>query len=59
MSIQRFMIDIETLGTKPDSIILSIGCAAFNTNRIGDFGIGVPPSIFRLQTQKKRLNIEL
>ena len=35
MSVQRFMVDIETLGVKPDSILLSIVCASFNTNRIG------------------------
>lgn len=35
MTMQRFMVDIEALGTEPDSIILSIGCVAFNLNRIG------------------------
>jgi hypothetical protein len=39
MSVQRFMVDIETLGTKPNSIILSIGCASFNTNRIGPVAV--------------------
>jgi exodeoxyribonuclease VIII len=30
MSFQNFMLDIETLGTDPDAVILSIGCAAFD-----------------------------
>ena len=35
MTIQRFMIDIEAMGTEPDSIVLSIGCVAFNLQKIG------------------------
>lgn len=35
MTIQRFMVDIETLGTSTDSMISTIGCATFGLNSIG------------------------
>lgn len=35
MTIQRFMVDIETLATSTDAVISTIGCAAFNLNSIG------------------------
>lgn len=35
MSVQRFMVDIETLGTSTDSVISTIGCATFSLNKIG------------------------
>lgn len=35
MSIQRFMVDIETLGTSTDAMISTIGCATFSLNSIG------------------------
>lgn len=35
MSLQRFMVDIETLGRDTDAVISTIGCVAFSLNKIG------------------------
>lgn len=35
MSIQRFMVDIETLATSTDAVISTIGCATFDLNAMG------------------------
>jgi len=35
MSLQRFMVDIETLSQDTDAVISTIGCVAFSTNKIG------------------------
>ena len=35
MSLQRFMVDIETLSQDTDAVISTIGCVAFSLNRIG------------------------
>jgi len=42
MSKKRCMVDIETLGTKPGSVILSIGAVKFDKDGLGEeFGVSV------------------
>lgn len=38
-------VDIETLGTKPGSVVLSIGAVPFNLERVSSNGLIVAPSI--------------